>query len=129
MERVVGPARRAVHRDEIAERDAEEPDAGQAGDAHGEVVVIGIELDDDGLLERKAVTLAVGSIVRFTRSSTYGLEHCGFVLVQPQHRARVVGRAEFGAAGFAGCCETTKLSKLSMSRSVLTSGALKGSPR
>ena len=28
MEGVVGPARRAVHRDEIAERDAEQPDTG-----------------------------------------------------------------------------------------------------
>ncbi len=60
VEVVVGSARRAVHRDEVAERHAEEPDAGQAGDAHGEIVVIGIQLDDDGLLELEVVTLAVG---------------------------------------------------------------------
>jgi hypothetical protein len=35
---------------------------------------------------------------------------------------------EPAAAGFAGCCVTTKLSKLSMRRSVLTIGALNGSP-
>jgi len=46
--------RGAVHRDQVAERHAEEPDTGQTGGPHREVVVLGIELDDHGFLELEA---------------------------------------------------------------------------
>ena len=44
-----GAARWTVHRDHVTERHAEQSDAWQRGDAHGEVIVIRVELERDRL--------------------------------------------------------------------------------
>src|SRR5690606_30122607 len=51
------PAGRAIHRDHVTECHAEQPDAWQGGDAYGEVVVIWVQLEGHGYVQREAVTL------------------------------------------------------------------------
>ena len=51
-----GAPGRTVHRHHITERHAEQADAGQTGDPHGEVVVIRIEFERHRLTQREAIT-------------------------------------------------------------------------
>src|SRR4051812_33643667 len=77
----------AIHRDEVSKRYAEQADARQAGGAHREVVVIGIELDAYGFAWLESVALrercdAVADQVLHVRPQGVGLlgiESCGDV--------------------------------------------------
>ncbi len=84
---VVRAPGRAVHRDEIAESHAQQSDARQARRAHGEVVVLGIELDDDGLGELEVVAFRERSNAVVDEVLHVSLEHVGLVAVQAQDHA------------------------------------------
>ncbi len=93
----------AVHRDEIAESHAEQPDAGQARRAHGEIVVLGIQLDDDGLFELEPVARRIRLDGLVHEIEHVGLEHGGFVVLQPQDDAVVV-RSELVVRAWPQAC-------------------------
>ncbi len=82
---------RAIHRNEIAERDAEQADARQARSAHREVIVVRINLDRHRLrgLEGIAVRVSRDRLARdFFDVRTHRVR---FLLVEPGHDVRRVG--------------------------------------
>ena len=63
------PARRAVHRDHIAERHAQRAQAGHAHGAHGEVFVVGIDFHLHRPVELEPVFLLVSRQARSISAS------------------------------------------------------------
>ena len=91
---VDAPRRRAVHGDHVPEGRAQDPEAGKPGRAHGEVVVVRVEFDDDRFLDDVAVPRAHGGDGIFDESAHVTLEGSRLLLVRPQHQARALREIE-----------------------------------
>jgi ferredoxin len=78
------------HRDDVAERDAEQADAGQSRSAHREVVVVRVQLDDHGSRRRVAPAATEGRDRLARQLLDVGTQYGGLRLMQLHRDRRIL---------------------------------------